>query len=126
MEVKNNAHAGACEALQVPRTRLLGETLIAGEGRTKRMAWPLAVTAPNAEFRVADAFAQLAFPHFLFRTRERIVQRGRVVDRIVVAFPRYIFVFVIDFAMYRIMVETVRGVIGFVRDGDEPGAATMT
>lgn len=82
------------------------------------MAWSLAVTAPNAEFRVADAFVDLAFPHFLFRTRERVVQRGRVVERIVAAFPRYIFVFIPDFGMYRTMIDTIRDVTGFVRDGD--------
>jgi transcription antitermination factor NusG len=54
--------------------------------------WTLAVTAVNAERLVSDDLARLSYDHIMFKRRASAVHRGRVVERILPAFPRYIFV----------------------------------
>lgn len=56
------------------------------------MGWALATTIPNTERIVCVELKRLNIPHIWFQHRRRIVQRGRVVSRLVSAFPRYVFV----------------------------------
>jgi transcriptional antiterminator RfaH len=54
--------------------------------------WTLAVTSPNAEHLVSEDLRRLSYDHICFKRRASAVHRGRVVERILPAFPRYIFV----------------------------------
>jgi hypothetical protein len=56
------------------------------------MAWSLALTAPSCEFRVARALKKWDFEHHVFKIRKRVAFRGTARDRLLVAFPGYIFV----------------------------------
>lgn len=85
------------------------------------MPWLLATTRPNAEARVSSKFVDLGVPHHLFRVRKRVAIRGRVVDTLVPAFPRYLFVAVeaeTGEPIYIPDLEFVDGFAGFVRFGD--------
>ena len=81
------------------------------------MTWSLAITAPRAEFRVADTLLDRGVTHHLFKIREVVAHRGVVRDRIVAAFPRYVFVWVAIDELYQQIVETVHGIVDFARDG---------
>jgi transcription antitermination factor NusG len=54
--------------------------------------WTLAVTHPNSEHLVAEDLRRLSYDHIWFKRRASAVYRGRVVERIFPAFPRYIFI----------------------------------
>jgi transcription antitermination factor NusG len=57
--------------------------------------WALAITAPNAErTAIVELGMKLGegFPYHHFLQRAKVVRRGRVVERAVPAFPRYLFV----------------------------------
>jgi transcription antitermination factor NusG len=54
--------------------------------------WSLAVTAPNAERIVSVDLARLSYDHIWFKRRCSAVVRGRVVEQVRPAFPRYVFV----------------------------------
>lgn len=55
------------------------------------MSWTLAVTPPNRELALARALTDFEFPNHVFKVRTRRVHRGRLIDRIRPAFPRYLF-----------------------------------
>lgn len=74
--------------------------------------WALAMTAPNIEHRVAAIFSQLKYEHHLFCHRVRSVNRGRVVERLRPAFPRYIFINMISLSWHRVL--EIAGVSRFV------------
>ena len=55
------------------------------------MSWALAVTPPNRELDLARALTDFEFPNHVFKIRTRCVHRGRLIDRLRPAFPRYLF-----------------------------------
>lgn len=92
----------------------------AGEGQLGSVSgWVLAMTASNFEQRVAAVLGALGIEHHLFCHRIRSVIRGRVVERLRPAFPRYIFVRIVADAMWRKVLE-VNSVIGFVKSEEQP------
>lgn len=54
--------------------------------------WALATTYPNTEFRVASALHDRGLPFHFFTRRLLTAHRGTLRERLVPAFPRYIFV----------------------------------
>jgi Transcription antiterminator len=54
--------------------------------------WSLAVTAPNAEHIVSRDLSRLSYDHVWFKRRCSAVVRGRIIEQIRPAFPRYVFV----------------------------------
>ena len=54
--------------------------------------WTLAVTHPNAERLVTEDLKRLSYDHICFKRRASAVHRGRVIERVLPAFPRYVFV----------------------------------
>jgi len=56
------------------------------------VTWSLALAAPNAEGSISVALSQRCIPHHIFRIKKKAVRRGRVVELLVPAFPRYVFV----------------------------------
>ena len=69
------------------------------------MTVSLAITAPQAEFRVARALEQRAIPHRIFKIRKQLAFRGRPVERILPAFPRYIFLRILFDEIYHHLLE---------------------
>jgi len=55
-------------------------------------AWSLAVTPPNRELPISRALSRCNYDHLLFKIRRRGMHRGRPRDRLVPAFPGYVFV----------------------------------
>jgi hypothetical protein len=60
------------------------------------MAWMLAQTVPNFEMKASERLSRFGFQNRLFKHQISCVNHGRVVSRLVPAFPRYLFVFVAD------------------------------
>jgi len=54
--------------------------------------WALAITGPNAEHLLAADLKRFYYPFLLFKRRSSIVHRGKIVERLLPAFPRYVFV----------------------------------
>ena len=54
--------------------------------------WSLAVTAPNAERIVSSDLSRLSYDHIWFKRRCSAVVRGRIIEQIRPAFPRYVFI----------------------------------
>ena len=80
------------------------------------MTVSLAITAPQAEFRVARALEQRAIPHHIFKIRKQLAFRGRPVERILPAFPRYIFLRILFDNIYHHLLETVSDIQDFLRE----------
>lgn len=80
--------------------------------------WTLAVTPPNAEHLVTEDLRRLSFSHIYFKRRASAVYRGRVIERILPAFPRYIFVH--TSACWDVLRDAGR-VMGLVMFGGEIG-----
>lgn len=57
------------------------------------MTWSVAVTPPRREFYTRDLLRRLGVESRAFKIVRRVACRGRVVDRVVPAFPSYLFVF---------------------------------
>jgi hypothetical protein len=55
------------------------------------MAFALALCQPNRELAIARSLTRHHFPNHVFKIRNRCVVRGRVLDRLRPAFPRYVF-----------------------------------
>ena len=64
---------------------------------------------------VAERLVQRDFTHHVFRTRTRRMHRGRLVDVLTPAFPRYLFVIVPDARWDEL--HSIEGIAGYVRDG---------
>lgn len=79
--------------------------------------WALAITAPNCEMKTSARLGAIGVQHHLFKCRDQVIRRGRQVLRIIPAWSRYIFVNVMDGAWHQI--ERVKGVMGFVKFGNE-------
>ena len=56
----------------------------------------MAMTAPNSELRVSKRLLDFNYSHILFTRRAQIVRRGRKLERLVAAWPRYVFIWVVD------------------------------
>ena len=57
------------------------------------MPWAMVVTAPNSEHIVSRELRDRhGIPHHYFKRMTTRVHRGRVIDKLLPAFPRYIFV----------------------------------
>lgn len=80
--------------------------------------WNLAVTHPNAEGLVVKDLKRLSYDHICFRRRASAVHRGRVIERILPAFPRYIFINPIQ--CWDVLRDATR-VLGLVMFGGEIG-----
>lgn len=79
--------------------------------------WSLIVTAPNVEFTVAERLRRLNVEFLLIKCRSERIFNGRRIARLVVAFPRYIFVCVCN-AWQKVL--NINGVVDFVRIGMQP------
>ena len=53
--------------------------------------WAIAITLPNGEKRVSEQLVDLGLPFIIFRIRKIAAYRGRLIERLVPAFPRYVF-----------------------------------
>jgi hypothetical protein len=53
-------------------------------------AWSLAITAPNRELSISRALSRWDYEHIVFKIRRSSVFRGRFRDRLVPAFPGYL------------------------------------
>lgn len=80
--------------------------------------WSLAITAVNSEGLVARELQRRGFPYIYFKRRTFAARRGQLVERILPAFPRYVFV---DAAQCWDVLRHVGRVIGLVIVGDEVG-----
>jgi transcription antitermination factor NusG len=78
--------------------------------------WTLATAAPNAELIVAARLLRHGFKNFVPKLRTRRVHRGRHVETLRAAFPRYLFVSVAP-GRWPALLE-IAGVTGYVRDAD--------
>jgi len=83
------------------------------------VTWALALTAPGAEFKVAAELTLRNVPFHLFKIRKTVVRRGKVLQEPAAAFPKYIFVKVVAAELYRVLTETVREIVAFVRVGED-------
>jgi hypothetical protein len=81
------------------------------------MSWALVTTASHTERSVAKRFLETEIEHLLVKSRKMRIWRGRKIERLVAAFPRYIFVKV-NGAWDAI--RNVVGVVDFVRIGLTP------
>lgn len=80
------------------------------------MPFALAISPTNRELSIARALTRWKFPNLVFKIRTRAVHRGRLVDRLRPAFPRYIFCDALDnYAHMRARF----GIIDFVRGDDQ-------
>jgi hypothetical protein len=80
------------------------------------MPWALAISPTNRELSIARSLTRWNFPNLVFKIRNRIVRRGRLVDHVRPAFPRYIFCDPLD--KYHQM-RARFGIVDFVRDDGE-------
>jgi transcriptional antiterminator RfaH len=76
--------------------------------------WALAATQPNAEDSVVALLTKKQLSSHLFKLRKNVIHQGRAVERLVPAFPRYIFV---DIDNHWRAVRDIAGVVGFVHFG---------
>lgn len=80
--------------------------------------WTLAVTHPNAERLVSEDLKRLSYDHICFKRRASAVHRGRVIERVLPAFPRYVF---IHTASCWDVLRDASKVLGLVMFGDRVG-----
>ena len=83
-------------------------------------SWALAITTRGGERLASAELARWQFPHHIFWLRVEQVRRGRVHERLVPAFARYVFV---PFADCWRIVENIWHVCSLVKCGDEPVCA---
>ena len=84
--------------------------------------WVLAITRPRGEFAVARRLNQLCIDHFLFKHRVASIRRGQRTEHLVPAFPRYVFLCMID-AWWQRLLEEVGDLVGYVRHLDHTPVA---
>jgi transcription antitermination factor NusG len=80
------------------------------------LAYQLIMVAPNTEASVSRTLAALNFEHWIFRIKRKIVLRGQVIERLVPAFPGYIFVLARN---AWITIKSIIGVRSFVSFGEQ-------
>jgi transcription antitermination factor NusG len=78
--------------------------------------WTLATAVPNAELIVAARLLRHGFENFVPKLRAQRVYRGRHVETLRAAFPRYLFVAVAPGRWPALL--AIEGVTGYVRDAD--------
>lgn len=81
------------------------------------MSWALVMTAPHTERSVSKRLLETGIEHLLVKRRKMRIWRGRKLERLVAAFPRYIFVKVHDTWE---AIRNIIGVVDFVRIGLKP------
>lgn len=79
--------------------------------------WALAITIPNGERRVSEQMIRRDLPFHIFQRRLTLAHRGRLIQRLVPAFPRYVF---IPFVTCWETVSSVSGFTGLVSFGNGP------
>ena len=79
--------------------------------------WALAVTLPNAERRVAEKLNDLGIAFHWFRRRMSVAHRGKLCERMVSAFPRYIF---IPLMYCWDILNQVKDIAGIIMFGEKP------
>lgn len=72
--------------------------------------WHPIETYPNSERKAASHLIARRFGIFVPEKEEKIVSRGRKLDRTILMFPGYIFVFVWDILAHKRRIESVPGV----------------
>jgi transcription antitermination factor NusG len=80
--------------------------------------WSLAITAVNSERLVADELRRRGHPCLWFKRRVQTARRGQLVERILPAFPRYVFIY--SDQCWDVLHHVGR-VVGLVVVGDEIG-----
>jgi hypothetical protein len=76
--------------------------------------WSLAIVGPNRELATSRALQRWNFDHHVFKIRRRGVCRGRARDRLLPAFPSYVFIVAQDaWATLR----TIFGIVVFIGHG---------
>jgi len=83
-------------------------------------SWSLAITPPNRELSISRALSRWHYEHHVFKIRRHGVFRGRVADRLLPAFPGYLFV-VAQKQWY--LLRTIFGVVDFIGHGTPIGLA---
>jgi hypothetical protein len=78
--------------------------------------WALVTTMPSTELVVSQDLERRLLPHRLFKRRMRVAHRGRLVERLVPAFPRYVFVPEEDCFSLVENIPNLTGVVSFGRD----------
>lgn len=89
---------------------------VSGESPEMDSSWSLAVVAPNRDVVASRVLTYLGFKHHSFKLRRQVVRRGAIVERILPAFPGYIFV-----SAYQRCWDIARdivSVVGFVHFGE--------
>ena len=87
------------------------------------MVWSIVVTRHNQEDKTIEALNQLQLGSRLFKLRKEVVQKGVVIQKLLPAFPRYVFV---EPKMFWRRILDLPSVITFVKssipsfDEDEP------
>lgn len=84
---------------------------------TSLPCWGLAITAPSAETKVASSLTRHQIPHHLFRYRDRIVRRGKIIEILRPAFRPYVFVQILEDVFWH-RIREVLGVLGFLHYDD--------
>jgi transcription antitermination factor NusG len=77
--------------------------------------WALLTTRLNSEQSACEDLSRLSFPFYCFKRPYTRVYRGRVIDRMVPAFPRYLFV---PFPSAWDIMHRVQRITGVVKHGD--------
>jgi hypothetical protein len=72
--------------------------------------WHVIETYAHREREVVEELSTRRFGVYLPEEQETIVKRGRVVDRVSLMFPGYVFVFVWDVLSHRSRIEAIDGV----------------
>lgn len=87
------------------------------EGGQHHHRWSLLLTAPNSEGSVSRRLINLGFEHLFIRHKTLRIFHGRKIESSAAAFPRYIFIVANEAWEF---ICGIRGVIDFVRIGNEP------
>lgn len=81
--------------------------------------WVLATTAPNTEARASKTLGRFGFEHHVFWVKQRSVRRGTVSEKLVPAFPRYVFAKCVDFSYIQLKCPDVQRLVSFGADTAE-------
>lgn len=79
--------------------------------------WAVAVTRPNLEMRVGASLTELGYEHRIFKVKSTRIYRGHQVERLVPAFPRYVFVWMLNH--YWSTLLSIKGMVDYVRCGQD-------
>jgi transcription antitermination factor NusG len=80
--------------------------------------WALVVTEPRGERIASNSLARHQIQHFIFKHEVLRLRRGIMLTEFVPAFPRYIFVYMLE--TFWALVRGLTGVLDYVRIGAAP------